>query len=85
MKKKAFQAAFPNTIPIAVGFLFPGMSYGFLMQSKGFSVFYPMLMSLFIFAGSMEFPCWTGIKTWAGKSFILFTGCVMSPLPSIAV
>lgn len=55
MKKKAFQAAFPHTIPIAVGFLFLGMSYGFLMQSKGFSVFYPMLMSFFIFAGSMEF------------------------------
>ena len=55
MKQKAFQAALPHTIPIAVGFLFLGMSYGFLMRSKGFSVFYPMLMSFFIFAGSMEF------------------------------
>lgn len=55
MKRKAFQAAFPHTVPIAVGFLFLGMSYGFLMRSKGFSVFYPMLMSFFIFAGSMEF------------------------------
>lgn len=55
MKRKAFQAALPHTVPIAVGFLFLGMSYGFLMRSKGFSVFYPMLMSFFIFAGSMEF------------------------------
>ncbi len=55
MKKKAFQAALPHTLPIAVGFLFLGMSYGFLMRSKGFSVLYPMSMSLFIFAGSMEF------------------------------
>ncbi len=55
MKKRAFQAALPYTIPIAVGFLFLGMSYGFLMRSKGFSVLYPMLMSFFIFAGSMEF------------------------------
>lgn len=55
MKRKAFQAALPHTVPIAVGFLFLGMSYGFLMRSKGFSVLYPMLMSLFIFAGSMEF------------------------------
>ena len=31
------------------------MSYGFLMRSKGFSFIYPTLMSLFIFAGSMEF------------------------------
>ncbi len=55
MKKKAFLAALPHTLPICVGFLFLGMSYGFLMRSKGFSFFYPMLMSLFIFAGSMEF------------------------------
>lgn len=55
MKRKAWKAALPYTIPIAIGFLFLGMSYGFLMRSKGFSVLYPMLMSFFIFAGSMEF------------------------------
>ena len=55
MKRKAFRAALPYTMPICVGFLFLGMSYGFLMKSQGFSVIYPMLMSLFIFAGSMEF------------------------------
>lgn len=55
MKIKAFKAALPCTIPICIGFLFLGMSYGFLMRSKGFSFIYPMLMSFFIFAGSMEF------------------------------
>lgn len=55
MKTKAFKAALPYTIPICIGFLFLGMSYGFLMRSKGFSFIYPMLMSFFIFAGSMEF------------------------------
>ncbi len=55
MKKKALKAAFPYTIPIGIGFLFLGMSYGFMMQSKGFSVWYPFVMSMFIFAGSMEF------------------------------
>ena len=55
MKHKAFKAALPHTIPIAVGFLVLGMSYGFMMRSKGFSFLYPMLMSLFIYAGSMEF------------------------------
>lgn len=55
MKRKAWKAALPYTIPIAIGFLFLGMSYGFLMRSKGFSFLYPMLMSFFIFAGSMEF------------------------------
>lgn len=55
MKTKALKAALPHTLPVCVGFLFLGMSYGFLMRSKGFSFVYPMFMSLFIFAGSMEF------------------------------
>lgn len=55
MKKKALKAAFPYTLPICIGFLFLGISYGFLMRSKGFSVWYPFFMSMFIFAGSMEF------------------------------
>ena len=55
MKKKAFKAALPYTLPICVGFLFLGMSYGFMMRSKGFSFVYPLCMSFFIYAGSMEF------------------------------
>lgn len=55
VKKRAFEAALPYTLPIAFGFLFLGVSYGILMRSKGFSFIYPMLMSMLIFAGSMEF------------------------------
>lgn len=55
MRKKALRAAFPYTLPICVGFLVLGMSYGFMMRSKGFSFVYPLFMSMFIFAGSMEF------------------------------
>ena len=55
VKRKAFRAAVPYTLPICVGFLFMSMSYGFLMHSKGFSFVYPMVMSALIFAGSMEF------------------------------
>lgn len=51
----AFKAAFPLTLPICAAFLFLGASYGFLMTQKGFSVWYPFFMSMFIFAGSMEF------------------------------
>lgn len=53
--KKAFTAAFPNTIPIFAGFWFLGMTYGIYMNVSGFSFWYPMLMSLTIFAGSIEF------------------------------
>lgn len=55
MKKNALKAAFPNTIPILTGFLFLGMTYGIYMKSLGFKPIYSMLMSLTIFAGSMQF------------------------------
>ncbi len=55
VRKKAFRAAFPHTIPIFAGFWFLGMTYGIYMNVSGFRFWYPMLMSLFIFAGSMEF------------------------------
>lgn len=51
----AFRAAFPYTAPILAGFLFLGIAYGIFMNSLGFSAIYPILMSLTIFAGSMEF------------------------------
>lgn len=53
--KKAFAAAFPHTIPIFAGFWFLGLTYGIYMNVSGFSFWYPMLMSVTIFAGSMEF------------------------------
>lgn len=52
---RALKAAFPYTIPILTGFLFLGFTYGVFMTDLGFSFVYPMIMSLTIFAGSMEF------------------------------
>lgn len=53
--KKAFLCAFPKTIPIMMGFLFLGMSYGIYMKVSGFSFVYPLCMSVVIFGGSLEF------------------------------
>ena len=54
-RRRALRAAFPYTIPIAAGFLFLGMTYGIYMNVSGFSFWYPMVMSVIIFADSMEF------------------------------
>lgn len=51
----ALNAAFPYTIPILAGFLFLGIAYGIYMNALGFAPIYAILMSLTIFAGSMEF------------------------------
>ena len=55
IRRKAFAAAFPYTIPIFAGFWFLGLTYGIYMNVSGFSFLYPMIMSLTIFAGSVEF------------------------------
>ena len=55
IRRKAFAAAFPYTIPIFAGFWFLGITYGIYMNVSGFSFWYPMLMGLTIFGGSLEF------------------------------
>lgn len=55
MTIKAIRAAFPHTVPIMAGFLFLGLTYGILMNVSGFAWYYPSLMALTIFAGSVEF------------------------------
>lgn len=54
-KLSAAKAAFPLTIPIMMGYLFLGMAFGILLQSKGYSFVWALLMSGFIYAGSMQF------------------------------
>lgn len=55
MRRKALKAAFPYTLPIFTGFWFLGLTYGIYMNASGFSFVYPMVMSLLIFGGSLEF------------------------------
>ena len=49
--KKAFVA----TLPVLAGYLVLGSAYGVLMSASGFSPWYTALMSLFVYAGSLQF------------------------------
>lgn len=55
MKRNALKAAFPYTIPVLTGYLFLGAAYGILMAAKGYGLFWTVLMSIFVFAGSMQY------------------------------
>ena len=55
VKINALKAAFPHTIPIFTGFIFIGIAYGILMNSKGYGVIWSVLMSLIVFAGSSQY------------------------------
>jgi len=54
-KVKALKAAFPYTIPVMTGYLFLGAAYGILMSSKGYGFGWSLLISVFVFAGSMQY------------------------------
>ena len=53
--KKALKAAFPLTIPVMAGYIFMGIAFGILLESKGFGFGWSFLMAVCIFAGSMQF------------------------------
>ncbi|AGA69888.1 putative branched-chain amino acid permease (azaleucine resistance) [Desulfitobacterium dichloroeliminans LMG P-21439] len=54
-KIKAFKVAFPYTLPVMTGYLFLGMAFGILLNSKGYHFGWAILMSVFIYAGSMQY------------------------------
>lgn len=55
MKFKNLRAAFPYTIPVLLGYIFLGIAFGILLSSQGYPFYLATLMSLFIYAGSMQF------------------------------
>ena len=55
MKTKALKAAFSHTIPVLMGYAFLGMAFGILISSSGYHYIWAIIMSIFIYAGSMQF------------------------------
>ena len=54
-QSSALCAAFPLTLPVMAGYLVLGMGFGILLQSKGYHFGWAILMSLTIYAGSMQY------------------------------
>ncbi len=52
---KYLKVAFPKTLPVLAGYLVLGMGFGILLQVNGYGVGWALAMSLFIYAGSMQF------------------------------
>lgn len=53
--KEAFKVAFPHTIPMLTSVPILGITYGVLMGTKGYGVWWSTLMSAIAFCGSMQF------------------------------
>ena len=55
MKNSALRAAFLDTIPVMAGYVFLGFGFGILLCQSGYCVLWAFAMSLFIYAGSMQY------------------------------
>lgn len=55
MDSGLFRTAFRDTIPVMTGYLFLGFGFGILAQQNGLSLWWALAMSVFIYAGSMQF------------------------------
>ena len=52
---KEIKKAFLSTIPVMTGYLVLGMGFGIILKTKGYGVLWALAMSVFIYAGSMQF------------------------------
>ena len=47
--------AFLDTLPVMTGYVVLGMGFGIILKTKGYGVFWALAMSVFIYAGSMQY------------------------------
>ena len=52
---KSASRAFPITLPVMAGYLFMGTAFGVLLSNIGYNPLWALIMSIFIYAGSMQF------------------------------
>ena len=77
MSKKALKAAFPLTLPVMAGYIFLGIGFGVLLQSKGYNYIWALCMSITMYSGTMQYAAvdilanGTGLVSTAIMTFII--------------
>ncbi|MCL2252881.1 MAG: AzlC family ABC transporter permease [Lachnospiraceae bacterium] len=61
-----FRFAFRQTIPIMLGFLFLGTAFGLMLSDAGYHFLWAFLISMVVYAGSMQFVMVTLFTAGAG-------------------
>lgn len=67
--KKTIKNAFISTIPVLTGYLVLGFGFGIILKTSGYGILLALIMSLFIYAGSMQYVA-VGLLT-SGASWIV--------------
>lgn len=78
MKKNALRTAFLDTVPVMTGYLFLGFGFGILLRQSGYSAAWALAMSLFIYAGSMQYMAVSLLSGGAGLLTAALTTLVVN-------
>lgn len=73
MKKQTMKFAFVKSVPVMAGYIVLGIGFGILLADKGYSVWWAVLMSLTIYAGSLQY---VGVNLLAGGAGLLSAALV---------
>ena len=64
--KKIIKAAFPVTVPVMLGYISVGIAFGLLFEKSGYNFLWAALMSITVYAGSMQFIAINLLTSGAG-------------------
>ncbi len=78
MGSSPLRRAFLDTVPVMTGYVFLGFGFGILMQQNGYGVLWAGAMSLFIYAGSMQYVAVSLLASGAGLVTAALTAFVVN-------
>ena len=70
MKSSTLRTAFLDTVPVMTGYLFLGFGFGIYLNENGYGLLWAFAMSLFIYAGSMQY---VAVSLMTGGASLLVT------------
>ena len=70
MNRQVVRQAFLKSLPVLAGYIVLGIGFGILLRSAGYGVVWAAAMSLFIYAGSLQY---VGVGLIAGGASVLTT------------
>ncbi len=70
--KKMIKPAFINTIPVMTGYLVLGIGFGVMLKAGGYGILWALIMSITMYAGSMQYVAVTLLTSGAS----LFTSAL---------
>ena len=78
MSRTLLRTAFLDTVPVMTGYVFLGFGFGILMHQCGFGLLWSCTMSLFIYAGSMQYVAVSLLTSGAGLLVTAMTTFVVN-------